>query len=144
MVRGKLLNFVQFQNHGGITIVFVHGMAGQLRQFQPQIDFFKKTHNVFAMEFVGHGKSEVSPRTGDYATDEIILDFIELLNARVKGDLLLVCHSYGCTIGTRAAAGLKDRVRGLLFLGPKSSLTEKDKNGVKMLQSLPPLLLVLR
>ncbi|KAI8906831.1 Alpha/Beta hydrolase protein [Gorgonomyces haynaldii] len=137
-INGNHLNFVHFNQPGKPTIVFIHGLGGQLRQFAPQLEHFKQGFSVLAFEFVGHGHSKVSQDPKQYHAESILRDALALIRHFVKGDLLLVCHSYGCTIGALAAKELKPKA--IVYLGPKSKLTDKQRKTMQGLPKVPTLL----
>ena len=45
-------------DHPQQTIVFIHGYAGQARQWQYQLQSFSKSNRVIAIDLRGHGRSD--------------------------------------------------------------------------------------
>ncbi len=70
------------------TIVFIHGVGGQLAQFIFQLRHFVNMANVIALDFVGFGHSEKSLNYDHYVTDSIIEDIMVVIKTHnVSSDL---------------------------------------------------------
>jgi pimeloyl-ACP methyl ester carboxylesterase len=86
-------------------------------------------------------------RPEDYATLSTVSDIEAVLArfTRPEDPLILICHSYGCCIGTHVAlrASIPQKVMGMVFLCPKAILSEKDRHDRSMLLKLPNWLVTL-
>lgn len=114
-----------------------------MRQFYSQFVFASNSCSVLAMDYVGHGQSEVSSKDHDYTTESILEDVKCILGNfedRHK-DIILVCHSYGCSIGSKLAINLQNdnrfKVHGIILIAPKSKLSVHDLKIRKTLFSTP-------
>ncbi|KAJ3372398.1 hypothetical protein HDU91_003444 [Kappamyces sp. JEL0680] len=126
-------------------VVFIHGMGGQLAQFQEQLKAIQNIHHVLAMDLTGHGFSQQS-RLGSAAyTREAFAALVFRLIAKEKQTkpsvehVVLLCHSYGCQIGVCVANvyGQRLGVAKLLLLAPKAEFSAKEVQSLRGVASLP-------
>lgn len=62
---------------------------------------------------------------------------MELISKLRQNQIILVCHSYGCLLGTMVAPKIKDKLSGIVFLAPKVVFTNLDKKRISIFKSLP-------
>jgi long-chain acyl-CoA synthetase len=97
------------------TIVFVHGLGGNARQWRYQLQRFSDESRVIAPDLRGHGLSD-KPRS-DYGMDEIQRDLAAALEVLgVAGQFVLVGHSFGGAIVTEYAAAHPERLERLVLI----------------------------
>ena len=56
----------------GQAIVFLHGLGGCWRDWEPQVESWRTDHRVLVIEHRGHGRSDRVP--GPYSTDQFAVD----------------------------------------------------------------------
>jgi 3-oxoadipate enol-lactonase len=56
----------------GQAIVFLHGLGGCWRDWEPQVESWRTDHRVLVIEHRGHGRSDRMP--GPYSTDQFAAD----------------------------------------------------------------------
>jgi pimeloyl-ACP methyl ester carboxylesterase len=107
------VHFVRL-GRGAPPLVFVHGFACDHRDWQPQLDFFSKTHEVVACDLRGHGETPGQPQEcsiehygGDVAALILNLDFSKCI---------LIGHSMGTRVVLEAARLVPKRVAGLVMV----------------------------
>lgn len=120
---------------GRPIVFFVHGLGGQLNQFEHQIDYFNYFADVLAVDLPGHGKSGDQPfshYTSDRFVDllEKVLD-LQLLPTEYN-KVLLVGHSMGTHIVLRLAHKLGNKCVGCVCIAPPAELGD----GVRRAQSI--------
>ncbi|HEX7381245.1 MAG TPA: alpha/beta hydrolase [Nevskiaceae bacterium] len=92
--------------------VLVHGSWHDGSAWQPVVDYLEsKGHKAFAPTVAGHGKN-VSKAVNHAQSVQSIVDFIVKKDLR---DVVLVGHSYGGTIISKAVEQLPERVKRLVF-----------------------------
>ncbi len=97
------------------TFVFIHGFGGQAEQWHYQLQKFSLENRVIALDLRGHGLSD-KPSTG-YDMPQLIEDLETALTLlRVKGNFVLVGHSYGGAIATEYAVKHPDKVERLILM----------------------------
>ncbi|KAL7751219.1 hypothetical protein RI367_003425 [Sorochytrium milnesiophthora] len=139
--NGKLFRVLRIPHPAGNnvpTLVFVHGMGGNMMQFAPLIELYAGNVNIFAVDWVGHGGSPDTGRVADYQTLSITRDVDALVDELAPShNLVFVCHSYGCCIGTHILSPPPSmfpspkctaRARAAVFLAPKAFISEHERH----------------
>jgi long-chain acyl-CoA synthetase len=97
------------------TFVFLHGFGGQASQWTYQLQQFALDNRVIALDLRGHGLSD-KPLSG-YDMPQIQADLETALDLlKVKGNFVLVGHSYGGAIATEYALNHPECVEGLILI----------------------------
>lgn len=108
---------------GGLPLVFVHGAAGDSRQFHYQLEYFGGTRKVAAVDLPGHGRSTMKglPSMKDYV-DAVTA----VLEAERMERCVLAGHSMGGGIILEAYDRVPEKVAGLVFLSTGATLPVSD------------------
>ncbi|KAG0244196.1 hypothetical protein BGW41_000183 [Actinomortierella wolfii] len=128
-VNGKCLRICHSPHELGATvplIVFIHGVGGQLEQFEKQIEYFGLSTHILAVDLCGYGGSDVPDSYDHYTTDAYVDDIVELLQRYKSDETILICHSYGCAIGTLVAQRLSESIKALVLISPKAEVTQHE------------------
>jgi pimeloyl-ACP methyl ester carboxylesterase len=118
-------------------LVFIHGLGGQMPQFESQIQHLSRRFNIIALDYIGHGESQISPFEKDYEIDAIVDTLYTILShLNVIGKkLVFIGHSLGCLIGNLLAQ--KIPVLGMIAIAPKTMLSEKECKKAHRASKLP-------
>ncbi|OAN49000.1 alpha/beta hydrolase [Chloroflexus islandicus] len=119
------------------TIVCIHGCAGNLEQWTPQIAHLSGRYRVIAPDLRGHGRSEVV--NSAYSLEEFLWDLTQLLTRlNVEEPFILMAHSFGGPIAITFAASQPQRVSRLILIatGPEMHLNPLHERIVKLPVSL--------
>ncbi|KAJ3349948.1 hypothetical protein GGF32_005163 [Allomyces javanicus] len=149
-VNGKVLRVLHRRGPAGKpAVVFLHGMGGNLAQWAPLMEKVSEVAEVVGVECVGHGMSADTGRPDDYRTLSMVDDIASALTSTLPPtrDLVLVCHSYGCCMGTYLASRphFGHRIRGMAFLGGRALMPPTAITATRKLAALPsPILTLLR
>jgi pimeloyl-ACP methyl ester carboxylesterase len=83
------------------TLLFVHGLGSNLRQFEPQQQYFAKNYRVLLISLHGHGNSSapVNPTPADYTVREMARDVQALLAHLGINKVHFVGNSMGGLVG---------------------------------------------
>lgn len=105
----------------GPTIVLIHGLGGQLRNFaRPLVERLALSNRVIAIDRPGSGYSTVSGVYPDLRGQaSMVASLIEALGA---GRVVLVGHSLGGALSLALAMDRPDLVRGLALVAPLTVL----------------------
>ncbi len=102
-------------DHSQRTFVFIHGFGGQAEQWHYQLQYFSLENRVIALDLRGHGLSD-KPSAG-YDMPQLVNDLeTALALLKVKGQFVLLGHSYGGAIATEYALKQPDRVERLVLM----------------------------
>lgn len=107
------MHFIRAGN-GSPPLVFVHGFACSHEDWQSQLDFFSRTHEVAACDLRGHGATPGRPH--ECSIEHYGGDVAALLNHLELTDCILVGHSMGTRVILEAARIDPERVGGLVLI----------------------------
>jgi len=68
-------------NGKGYPLVFLHGFAGTVNMWQPQVPVFSQEYQFITYDARGHGQSESPPYRDQYSADIAVEDLFKLLGA---------------------------------------------------------------
>ncbi|GES76744.1 alpha/beta hydrolase protein [Rhizophagus clarus] len=143
VIRNKRLRIVHIINELGAKVplvVFIHGLGGQVTQWENQIEYFSSTANILAVDLLGCGKSEVTNRLEDYTTESLVDDLEDLLKRYPSENTVLICHSYGCCLGAKLYHRVKHTIKALTLISVKANITESELAEKQKIQSYPNIL----
>lgn len=137
------------------ALVFIHGLGGQMSQFEPVMSLLAQCLEIYALDLPGFGDSRLNfdgarplfPKEDqdkisaslrkmswdDYKTDNIVTILIEYIHQSIPKNkkVILFGHSMGTHLLIKVAKRLeKLKVEGLVLLSPPSlhnDLTGEDK-----------------
>jgi len=89
------LNIHYEEAGSGETILFMHGLTGDHRDWINQVNVLKGKYRTIAMDFRGHGMSEAPSNEEDYSIYHFTEDAHALLKVRGVNSCCLVGHSMG-------------------------------------------------
>ncbi len=107
---------VYFDAGEGETIVFVHGLGGNLTHWQFVAPELCGSHRVIGLDLPGFGESlrPEAPYTYDLMADAVL----GLLDRRGVERATVVGHSFGGAVATLLALRDPDRINGLVAVNP--------------------------
>ncbi|EGV62391.1 hypothetical protein CANTEDRAFT_126271 [Yamadazyma tenuis ATCC 10573] len=149
-----LTNFMKNENNQSVDIsqelkespilVFVHGMGGQMSQFEPLMALLSQCSEIVSLDLPGFGDSradfstasarltKISPEDqeristsvasmadGDFTSNNISVIITEFINQTIPPNkkVVLIAHSMGCHLSVRVAKKLpSSKVEGLILL----------------------------
>lgn len=106
-----------------LTVVLVHGWAGNRTHWANQIDVLAERHHVVALDLGGHGES--GSGRGDWNLPAFGDDVVAVVEDVGADDVALVGHSMGGDAIVYAARSLGGRVRGLVWVDAFRSLGQE-------------------
>jgi pimeloyl-ACP methyl ester carboxylesterase len=102
-------------DHGPLTLVFLHGLGSSSSAYFPLVDYFSAFRCV-AIDTHGAARSAYSQENTSITT--IKEDVLEVLEALDLQDVVVVGHSMGALIGMELAGVASSRIVGFIGLGP--------------------------
>lgn len=105
-----------------LPLVFlIHGLGGQLNQFQHILDHLSHFCEVVAVDLPGHGQSAYVSEWSVYQPSNLVCILDAVLTSFVQEpgrEVVLVGHSMGCLLAARLAQKLGIRCVGVVAIAP--------------------------
>ena len=111
----------------GVPVIFVHGLAGDLRMWRAQLDHVRHTRRAVALDLRGHGLSGCAAN-GDYSIPALASDVLAVADTLNIKRFVLVGHSMGGAVVLAVSAAQPDRVAGILFADPAGDVTRLPRD----------------
>jgi pimeloyl-ACP methyl ester carboxylesterase len=120
-------------------IVFIHGLGGQINQFEPLLKYFGQVADVLAIDLPGCGGSPMIPASWDHYTSDALTDLIKrILDERCTNrKLVLIGHSLGTILVGKLAVLYGEKCLAAVLLCPKAGISEKEPKGIQFITRLP-------
>jgi pimeloyl-ACP methyl ester carboxylesterase len=112
---GKLA--VDDGGEGGLPVVFVHSLAGNIGQWKPQLEHVRRDRRAVAFDLRGHGRSDPAVK-GSYSIADMASDVAAVVDALRLERFVLVGHSMGGGAALVYAGDHPNRVAALLLVDP--------------------------
>ncbi|ORX47442.1 alpha/beta-hydrolase [Hesseltinella vesiculosa] len=125
-------------------LVFVHGLGGQASQWESQLKYFGQHYHVLAMDMLGNGRSEVLSSWKEYRASSLVDDVAQVIKQyrpASQSKVVLVGHSYGCSIATFTTLHPSVNLDALILISPKEKLQPGQFKGRRVLPWIPDLVL---
>ncbi|KAF8462525.1 Alpha/Beta hydrolase protein [Kalaharituber pfeilii] len=115
-------------------LVFIHGLGGQLAQYQFMLEYFVHISHTLAIDLPGCGGSEFGPSDWKAYTTESLCKLISVIvqqHLQEGQKIVLIGHSMGCglaaTLATRGGL-LHDACVGLVAICPKADMSDRERS----------------
>ncbi len=104
-------------------MLFLHGLGGDARSWEPQLEFFSPNYRAAAWDMPGYGKSLLS---GDMTFEGLSDSLASLLDDRGWNRVHLVGHSLGGMVAQEFAVCHQDRLRSLTLFATSPAFGRPD------------------
>ena len=100
------------------NLVFLHGVGGNLTVWKKEMDYFKnKGYGVLALDFRGHGNSEIPNESQKYKLVNFCRDIFEVIKKEKIKKFSFISHSFGTGIAAIYASKYKSRApESIIFI----------------------------
>jgi len=102
----------------GLPLVFVHGFPLSGSAWRHQIEAFRSSHRVIALNLRGFGGSDT--QAGSVPMAKYAADLFALLEQLEVGPIVLIGHSMGGYVALAFARDSPEMLRGLVLVGTKA------------------------
>lgn len=113
IINNVNINYINYGNKKGKTIIFLHGWGQNIAMMKPLSDLLSKDYNIIVIDLPGHGQSD-EPKEAWFVDDYADAIHNLLYNLKVKNPIF-VGHSFGGKISLLYAS--KYQVDRLVVLG---------------------------
>jgi pimeloyl-ACP methyl ester carboxylesterase len=105
-----LIHYIHSPGKIGHTLVFLHGVGGNLTVWKKEMNHFKKKgYGILALDFRGHGNSEMPNDAKKYKFTNFCRDLFEVIKKEKIKDFSFISHSLGTGIATIYSRKYKSR-----------------------------------
>ena len=120
-------------------IVFIHGLGGQINQFEPLLKYFSQVADVLALDLPGCGGSPLTDRNWDQYTTESLVNLVHnVIEDKMRNrKVVLMGHSLGTLIVGRLALKLGEKCLATVLLCPKAEISQQERRGIQLMTKLP-------
>src|SRR5690348_15502395 len=118
------MHFIR-QGSGTPALVFVHGFACSLDDWQAQLRHFAESYEVVACDLRAHGKTPGRPH--ECSIEHYGGDVAALVNNLELKSFVLIGHSMGCRVVLEAARLIPERTAGVVLVdGSRNATSDPD------------------
>ena len=114
----------------GVTVVFLHSLAGNAGQWAAQLEHVRENRRAIGLDLRGHGRSE-PPSDRQYGIAAQAADVHAVAEALGLERFALVGHSFGAGVALEYAAAHPDRVTHLIVADPVGDGTQTPEAEVR-------------
>ncbi|KAK9368380.1 Alpha/Beta hydrolase protein [Lipomyces kononenkoae] len=125
------------------VFVLIHGLGGQLAQFDELVDFFAYYADVLTLDLPGSGRSPYDPSLPweTYSTPSLVKLVSTIINQKLGTDreVVIVGHSLGAGMACYLAISndMKSRCKGLIAICPALPLSQSALRAQKLANYIP-------
>lgn len=134
------------------TVLFLHGLGGQLNQFEYLFDYCSHFAAVLSLDLPGHGQSDYCTDWETYSQHNLLRLISQVINSHcstnnngVEDEIVIVSHSMGTTLAAKLASSEKylgpRRCKGIIAICPPGGELDKGMERTKTILSYSPTLL---
>jgi pimeloyl-ACP methyl ester carboxylesterase len=127
-VEGAELHVLQWGNEQARPVVLVHGMRAHARWFSPVGPALAERFRALSLDLRGHGQSSHSPSYGQAPYAQDVVGLVDALGLERP---ILVGHSMGAGVVSRAAASLGKRLGGLVLVDAGMGPPPRPQNALR-------------
>lgn len=107
---------VYIDSGSGQPLVFLHGQASDLLNFEPAFPLFDSEYRVIAIDYPGFGKSDKPEIT---FSEDFLVDLLDTLFDKVNIEsATLIGHSYGGYVSMIYGSARPERVNSMVLISP--------------------------
>jgi len=109
-------NIVYIDSGSGPPLVFLHGQASDLLNFDPVFPLFVSSYRIIALDYPGFGKSDKPEIT---FSEEFLVEFLDKLFETTNIEsATLIGHSYGGYVAMVYGSARPERVNSMVLISP--------------------------
>lgn len=117
LLRGIHVHFFTGGQPSGPTLVGLHGLASDARQWQEMTSPFAHTHRLVLLDFPGFGNSNM-PTEFSYSYEHLANVVLDLISTLQLGRVTLLGHSMGAAVALVIAADHPEFTERCVLIAP--------------------------
>ncbi len=110
-------------------ILFLHGFTGCAEDWYPIFEQFPENYNLFALDFIGHGKSDIPADTKYYSTENLVKQIKFVKDQLTPKKIFVAGYSMGGRAALSYAVAYPDDIKGLILESATAGIkNEEERN----------------
>ena len=122
LINGYNIEYAEEGKNNDRTIVFAHGLGGNIEQWNKQIEFFSTKYHVIAFSLPGHGESSNFDEGVCYSIEEYSVIVVKLLDELEISSCTWVGNSMGGVLGYHMLKIVPEKIQMLITNGTTPEL----------------------
>ena len=112
---GVTLPYIESGDAKGVPVIFLHGLGGSHRSFEPVLETLPKRMHAIAVTQRGHG--DASRPADDYRPEDLAADLEAFMDALGIARAVIVGHSMGSLVARTFVHARPQRTLGIVLIG---------------------------
>lgn len=108
-------------------ILFLHGFTGSAEDWFPVFEQLPDKYNLFAMDIIGHGKSDSPSDPSLYSTESIVNQIKSIKDHLTSGKIFIAGYSMGGRAALSYAVAYPDDIKGLILESSTAGIRNDDE-----------------
>lgn len=115
-------------DNGKETILFLHGLGGNLRAWDAQLSYFQeKGYKTIAFDLRGHGLSDRPKDVKDYALEKFAKDILTFLKIYPQKEVVIVGHCLGGMVVLKIVERMKIKPNAIILISTSTDPLRSHK-----------------
>lgn len=122
----NLLNekiYYEIEDNNKPLVVFIHGMGGSSSILEAYKNFDNRNYRLLSFDLIGRGNSSCNQPITSKLWLENVKEILKKLNIN---NFFLLCHSFGCYLGSEILCDKSFKIINNLFVAPYNQYIEKN------------------
>jgi 2-succinyl-6-hydroxy-2,4-cyclohexadiene-1-carboxylate synthase len=116
------LSFNAERSGHGTPLLLLHGFTGSIETWRPFLPALSASHDVMAVDLIGHGGSESPPDPARYSMPRCVEDLVGILDYYVVARVAVLGYSMGARIALHLAMEAPEHISALILEGGSPGL----------------------
>jgi len=116
---------LNFSDNAKAAIIFLHGFTGSLNDWEKIPSKFKENYNIYAIDLIGHGKSDSPNEADQYSTSSQINQLAETISLITKDKIILAGYSMGGRLALSFSSIHPEFLKGLILESTTAGIADK-------------------
>lgn len=96
-------------------VLFLHGFTGSAEDWFPIFEQFPENYNLFAMDFIGHGKSDAPTDSNLYTAENLVNQIKYVKDQLTQNKIFVIGYSMGGRAALSYAVSYPEDIKGLIL-----------------------------
>lgn len=108
-------------------VLFLHGFTGCSEDWYPLFEQFPENYNLFALDLVGHGKSDAPTDSNFYTAENLVKQIKFVKDQLTTNKIFIAGYSMGGRAALSFAASYPDDIKGLILESATAGIRNEEE-----------------